>query len=63
MNLEPLPQGGFKPKIPLKLLMDKKRTQSRFRVMRQKDAQDKKCKDRRSTSIMTRKINNMLKVN
>lgn len=63
VNLEPLSQGGFKPKIPEKLFLDKEKTKNRFRKMRQKEATptEKRSKERRNTSIMTRRIHNFLK--
>lgn len=62
VNLEPLPQGGFKQKIPEKLLHEKRRTQDRFKNMRKKSGSESKVKEKRSTSIMTKRIHNMLQV-
>jgi hypothetical protein len=60
INLEPLPQGGFKLKIPAKLLQDKQRTQRRFKTMRQRDL-ERKTKERRGMSIMTKRVHSVLK--
>lgn len=66
VNLEPLPQGGFKPKIPEKLLQDKRRTQKRFKAMKRQSGggggSNNNNKERRGVSITTRRINGVLKV-
>ncbi|EKX32200.1 hypothetical protein GUITHDRAFT_121622 [Guillardia theta CCMP2712] len=43
-NVERLPDGNLKLRIPTQLLMEKQRTASRFNVMRSKDGSEQPCK-------------------